>query len=154
MKIKATQDAWYKKKKIREGQIVDYNEPEVPCWGTLADGDVFVEEKGVNEVSSLDFPTTPPVVKDDEPVEPDSDADESDGEDSDEDDEQDEDESEDDGDEENEPDEQGLEKDLELIRDLAVENDVWVEIPDNCTAKEEIELIKQGLSAKGIKLNF
>mgnify|MGYP004607087431 FL=1 len=140
MKIKATQDAWYKKKKIREGQIVDYNEPEVPCWGTLADGDVFVEEKGVNE--------------DDEPVEPDSDADESEGEGSDEDDEQDEDESEDDGDEENEPEEQGLEKDLELIRDLAVENDVWVEIPDNCTAKEEIELIKQGLSAKGIKLNF
>ena len=140
MKIKATQDAWYKKKKIREGQIVDYNEPEVPCWGTLADGDVFVEEKGVNE--------------DDEPVEPDSDADESEGEGSDEDDEQDEDESEVDGDEENEPEEQGLEKDLELIRDLAVENDVWVEIPDNCTAKEEIELIKQGLSAKGIKLNF
>ena len=140
MKIKATQDAWYKKKKIREGQIVDYNEPEVPCWGTLADGDVFVEEKWVNE--------------DDEPVEPDSDADESEGEGSDEDDEQDEDESEDDGDEENEPEEQGLEKDLELIRDLAVENDVWVEIPDNCTAKEEIELIKQGLSAKGIKLNF
>ena len=139
MKIKATQDAWYKKKKIREGQIVDYNEPEVPCWGTLADGDVFVEEKGVNE--------------DDEPVEPDSDADESDGEGSDEDDEL------DDGDEEDESDEQGegdsqLEKDLELIRDLAVENDVWVEIPDNCTAKEEIELIKQGLSAKGIKLNF
>lgn len=141
MKIKATQDAWYKKKKIREGQIVDYNEPEVPCWGTLADGDVFVEEK------------------DDEPVEPDSDADESEGEGSDEDDEQDEDESEDDGDVEDESDEQGegdsqLEKDLELIRDLAVENDVWVEIPDNCTAKEEIELIKQGLSAKGIKLNF
>lgn len=144
MKIKATQDAWYRKKKIREGQIVDYKESEVPCWGTLANGEVFVEEKK------------------DEPINPNSNATELNGEGSEEEFEDKEQVSEGDsenkeGDEEqDEPEESEaqLEKELELIRDLAVENDVWVEIPDNCTAKEETELIKKALVAKGIKLNF
>ena len=150
MKIKATQDAWYRKKKIREGQIVDYKEPEVPCWGTLADGEVFVEEKKKAEENKK--------AGKDEDEEEIKEQEEQDGED------EDEDESEGEGDSENkegdeEQDEPNksdaqLEKELELIRDLAVENDVWVEIPDNCTAKEETELIKKELVAKGIKLNF
>lgn len=134
MKIKATQDAWYRKKKIREGQIVDYKESEVPCWGTLANGEELPECK--KEEEELDEQDEDEVKE--EPNEPDE-VDEQD---------------------EKEPEEQEetpnieLDKKLELLRDLAVENDVWVEIPDECTVEKEVKLLQGALESKQIKLNF
>lgn len=144
MKIKATQDAWYRKKKIREGQIVDYKEPEVPCWGTLANGEELPECKKEEENRNAN-------LKDEEEL-----------------DEQDEDEVKEEPNEPDELDEQDeeepekqeempnieLDKKLELLRDLAVENDVWVEIPDECTVEKEVKLLQGALESKQIKLNF
>ena len=125
MKIKATMDAWYQKKKIREGQIVDYKGPDVPCWGTLADGAVFEAED-----------------EDNENLNPDDDDEQDD---------------ETEGEGEQEPDvdnDDSLNETLEVLRDLAVENDIWVELPDNCTAQEEIELLRKEFIAKNVKINF
>lgn len=117
MKIKAIQDAWYQKKKVREGQIVNYKGNEVPVWGTLANGEVFEEEKE-NKDEGKDPATNPNGTAHENP--------------------------------DNTPDENAdLNTKLEILRNLAVENDVWVDVK-NMTAKEEIARLKEELKKKNV----
>lgn len=43
MKIKVTEKAWYKKALVEEGSVIDFDGDTVPVWGTLVDGEQISE---------------------------------------------------------------------------------------------------------------
>lgn len=43
MKIKVTEKAWYKKALVEEGSVIDFDGDTVPVWGTLTDGEQISE---------------------------------------------------------------------------------------------------------------
>lgn len=116
MKIIVTEKAWYKKSLVEEGSVIDFDGDTVPVWGTLADGKNFSEIQSEKQKEE----TQQNNVTQDETAQkinnPGC-----------------------------QPEEQAV-KELEALKDLAVENNVWVEIDEEkMTIPKQIEKFKAAL---------
>lgn len=114
MKVKATQEAWYKKSKIQEGQIVEYEGVGIPCWATLASGEDTAGEYDEEGKDDTEGDSKPDKTEDDA---------------------------------------QEIQN-LEKLRDLAVENDIWADVPKDATVKEETNLLKKLFQQHNITLHI
>lgn len=166
VKVKATREAWYNKQRIEVGKIVDFEGDELPVWGTLADGEGVRGkcneplgvptnlESSANEVN-VTFNATPAIVEgetvekeqegertevvESEGLPPITAPDET---------------------EEVETEKTDAENDaemlikLEALRDIAVENNIWCDIPAELTPEEEYKLLYDELTQKGITVNI
>lgn len=129
MKIKVEQKAFYKKSLVQEGQIIDYEGDTIPSWATLADGE---EIKSVNKTPQP--LTEPDEVQNEAPGNPTELEKKTEG--------------------EGEGTEEDIKAELETIKDLAVENDIWLDIPENIPEAEQIKLFKDAFQEKGINLDL
>lgn len=140
MKIKVIEKAWYKKTLLEEGSVIDFYGDTVPVWGTLADGEQ-VSECELNLIAQSE-------KQKDETKQNEGNHDnsgtnlENQNEDA------------QNGivqelnDQDYQSDEQKNEaiKELETLKDLAVENDVWVDIDEEkMTIPEQIAKFKEAL---------
>lgn len=137
MKIKVTEKAWYKKALVEEGSIIDFDDDTVPVWGTLADGEQ-ISECEVNPITQAEGQkdeTQQNEEKQDnsEKNKENQDEDVQNGN------------AQEINNQEYQSEEQAV-KELETLKDLAVENDIWVEIDEEkMTIPEQIAKFKTAL---------
>lgn len=149
MKIKVEKKAWYGLCLLEEGELVDYEGDEVPVWGTLASGEEVAQDgkqpeeqnESTQQNESEGFKTpegltitvqnsedssddVPPPAPDEEQPEEQND---------------------------NQPTPEEQNEFLEKLRDLAADNDVWVE-QYPIAPEEEIAFLTEELKKKGINV--
>ena len=142
MKIKATQKAWFRNSLIQEGDILNFKGDVLPCWATLASGE---ESAPKNENVPQE-----PIINENEGNEnnnpendnPEDDTDNANQEETDE-----------VTEETSELTEEQLQAELDRIIDIAVANEVWVDVPTDTPIAEQINLFKEALTNKGIELH-
>lgn len=139
MKIKVTEKAWYKKTLVEEGSVIDFDGDTVPVWGTLADGEQ-VSECEVNPITNIQSGEQKDETQQNEEKQDNSEKNKEN---------QNEDVQNRTAHEINNQDYQSEEQaveELEALKDLAVENDVWVEIDEEkMTIPEQIVKFKAAL---------
>ena len=141
MKIKVTQKAWYKKSLLQEGTVIEYKGDEVPCWGTLASGEESGTKKGKAD-DNINVPTPPQTPDDNQDDEQTPDNDEQP------------DENVYPNNDQCQPDtEEQLQAELDKLIDIAVANEVWVDVAPETSVPEQISLFKEALKDKGIELH-
>lgn len=139
MKIKVTEKAWYKKTLVEEGSVIDFDGDTVPVWGTLADGEQ-VSECEVNPITNIQSGEQKDETQQNEKKQDNSkknkknqNKDVQNGT------------AHEINNQEYQSEEQAV-KELEALKDLAVENDVWVEIDEEkMTIPEQIAKFKTAL---------
>lgn len=129
MKIKVTEKAWYKKALVEEGSVIDFDGDTVPVWGTLVDGEQIseCEVKPITNKAQADCEQRANRLAEGQgcadPFNASNQGQLSDI----------------------QSEEQAV-KDLEALKDLAVENNVWVEIDEEkMTIPEQIAKFKAAL---------
>ena len=139
MKIKVTQKAWYKKSLLQEGAVIEYKGDEVPCWGTLASGEESGTKKGKAD-DNINVPT-PPQTPDDNQDDEQTPNDENEEKD------------------ETTPDDdrcktvEQFQAELDKLIDIAVANEVWVDVAPETSIPEQISLFKEALKEKNIEVH-
>lgn len=137
MKIKVIEKAWYKKALVEEGSVIDFDGDTVPVWGTLADGEQ-ISECEVN-------PITQSEGQKDETQQNEGNQDNSEKNKENQDEDVQNGSAQEINNQEYQSNEQAVEE-LEALKDLAVENDVWVEIDEEkMTISEQIAKFKAAL---------
>lgn len=137
MKIKVIEKAWYKKALVEEGSVIDFDGDTVPVWGTLADGEQ-ISECEVN-------PITQSEGQKDETQQNEGNQDNSEKNKENQDEDVQNGSAQEINNQEYQSNEQAV-KELEALKDLAVENDVWVEIDEEkMTISEQIAKFKAAL---------
>ncbi len=137
MKIKVIEKAWYKKALVEEGSVIEFDGDTVPVWGTLADGEQ-ISECEVNPITQSERQkdeTQQNEEKQDnsEKNKENQDEDVQNGN------------AQEINNQESQSNEQGV-KELEALKDLAVENNVWLEIDEEkMTIPEQIAKFKAAL---------
>lgn len=137
MKIKVTEKAWYKKALVEEGSVIDFDGDTVPVWGTLADGEQ-ISECEVNPITQSEGQKDESQQNEEkqdnsEKNKENQDEDVQNGN------------AQEINNQESQSNEQAV-KELEALKDLAVENDVWVEIDEEkMTISEQIAKFKAAL---------
>lgn len=137
MKIKVIEKAWYKKALVEEGSVIEFDGDTVPVWGTLADGEQ-ISECEVNPITQSERQkdeTQQNEGKQDnsEKNKENQDEDVQNGN------------AQEINNQESQSNEQGV-KELEALKDLAVENNVWLEIDEEkMTIPEQIAKFKAAL---------
>lgn len=147
MKIKVIEKAWYKKALVEEGIVIDFDGDTVPVWGTLADGEQISEckvkpitNKAQEQLSDIQSGEQKDETQQDEEKQDNSEKNKEN---------QDEDVQNGNAQEINNQESQSNEqavKELEALKDLAVENNVWLEIDEEkMTIPEQIAKFKAAL---------
>lgn len=137
MKIKVIEKAWYKKALVEEGIVIDFDGDTVPVWGTLADGEQ-ISECEVNPITQAEGQkdeTQQNEEKQDNSGKnkENQDEDVQNGN------------AQEINNQEYQSNEQAVEE-LEALKDLAVENNVWLEIDEEkMTIPEQIAKFKAAL---------
>lgn len=111
MKVIVKETAFYNKKLVEEGEIIEIKEKEVPSWA-----------KKIKEEKAPTKPTEPTVEPTVEPTaEPTADED-------------------------------TLKAELETLKDIAIDNDLMIEVQEDIPLKEAIENFKNKLKENGIEV--
>lgn len=137
MKIKVTEKAWYKKALVEEGSVIDFDGDTVPVWGTLADGEQ-ISECEVNPITQSEGQKDESQQNEEkqdnsEKNKENQDEDVQNGN------------AQEINNQESQSNEQAV-KELEALKDLAVENNVWLEIDEEkMTIPEQIAKFKAAL---------
>lgn len=137
MKIKVIEKAWYKKALIEEGSVIDFDGDTVPVWGTLADGEQFseceVSQIAQSEEQKDETQQNEEKQDNSEKNKENQNEDVQNGT------------AQEINNSEYQSEEQAV-KELETLKDLAVENDIWVEIDEEkMTIPEQIAKFKTAL---------
>lgn len=138
MKIKVTQKAWYKKSLLQEGAVIEYKGDSVPCWGTLASGEESGTKKGkAGDNINVPSPQTPDDNQGGEQTPNDGNEEK----------------------DETTPDDnecktvEQFKAELDKIIDIAVANEVWVDVAPETSIPEQISLFKEALKEKNIEIH-
>ena len=113
MKVIVKETAFYNKKLVEEGEIIEIKEKEVPSWAKK-----IKEEKAPTKPTEPTAEPTQPTV---EPTEPTADED-------------------------------TLKAELETLKDIAIDNDLMIEVQEDIPLKEAIENFKNKLKENGIEV--
>lgn len=112
MKVIVTETAFYNKKLVEEGEIIEIKEKEVPSWAKK------IKEEKKSEPTKQPEPSP-------EQTEPTSEPD---------------------------VDNDTLKAELETLKDIAIENDLTIEVDENVSLKEAINNFKNKLKQHGIEI--
>ena len=112
MKVIVTETAFYNKKLVEEGEIIEIKEKEVPSWAKK------IKEEKKPEPTKQPEPSP-------EQTEPTSEPD---------------------------VDNDTLKAELETLKDIAIENDLTIEVDENVSLKEAINNFKNKLKQHGIEI--
>ena len=110
MKVIVKETAFYNKKLVEEGEIIEIKEKEVPSWA-----------KKIKEEKAPTKPTEPTVEPTQPTVEPTADED-------------------------------TLKAELETLKDIAIDNDLMIEVQEDIPLKEAIAVFKSKLKENGIEV--
>ena len=117
MKVIVKETAFYNKKLVEEGEIIEIKEKEVPSWAKK-----IKEEKAPTKPTEPTVEPTQPTVEPTQPtVEPTADED-------------------------------TLKAELETLKDIAIDNDLMIEVQEDIPLKEAIAVFKSKLKENGIEV--
>ena len=140
MKIKVTKKAFYKNALLEEGIVINFPDKEpMPSWGTLASGEESGTEKDKAD-DNINVPNSPQTPDDNQGDEqtPNNENEEKN---------------------ETTPDDdqcktvEQFQAELDKLIDIAVANEVWVDVAPETSIPEQISLFKEALNEKGIELH-
>lgn len=161
MKVKVIKKAWYKKARVQEGDVIDFKGKKLPSWATLADGeqikepetntppqtveDIIPPQDDAEKEKVLDEKCKPcyadgktPAAEDCANCTKKDAADEKENENI---------------VELSEDEKAALAAKLEQYKDIAADNDIWLDIPENTTIAEQIEMFAKALKEKNVELH-
>jgi len=113
MKVIVKETAFYNKKLVEEGEIIEIKEKEVPSWAKK-----IKEEKMPTKQTEPTQPTVEPTELTAEPT----------------------------------PDEDTLKAELETLKDIAIDNDLMIDVQEDIPLKDAIENFKNKLKENGIEV--